>query len=93
MKVPADGVLVEGSDVTCNESALTGEHDIHSGSWTLCGNDDGHDRYHDSDDSDVDDDDSDSDDSDDDDVDDDDDDDSDDDGGGNDDGYDDDSYR
>jgi P-type E1-E2 ATPase len=23
-KVPADGVLVEGSDVSCNESALTG---------------------------------------------------------------------
>ena len=24
-KVPADGLLVNGSDVTCNESALTGE--------------------------------------------------------------------
>jgi len=23
-RVPADGVLVEGSDVSCNESALTG---------------------------------------------------------------------
>jgi len=26
-KIPADGVLVEGSDVSCNESALTGESD------------------------------------------------------------------
>ncbi len=26
-KVPADGVLVEGSDLSCNESALTGEPD------------------------------------------------------------------
>jgi len=26
-RVPADGVLVEGSDVSCNESALTGESD------------------------------------------------------------------
>jgi len=24
-KIPADGILIEGSDVTCNESALTGE--------------------------------------------------------------------
>ena len=24
-RVPADGVLVEGSDVSCNESALTGD--------------------------------------------------------------------
>lgn len=26
-RVPSDGILVEGSDVTCNESALTGESD------------------------------------------------------------------
>jgi P-type E1-E2 ATPase len=26
-KVPSDGLLVDGSDVTCNESALTGESD------------------------------------------------------------------
>ena len=24
-KIPADGLLVNGSDVTCNESALTGD--------------------------------------------------------------------
>ena len=24
-RVPSDGLLVDGSDVTCNESALTGE--------------------------------------------------------------------
>jgi P-type Ca2+ transporter type 2C len=26
-KVPADGVIIEGSDVSCDESALTGESD------------------------------------------------------------------
>ena len=26
-KIPADGLLVDGSDVACNESALTGEPD------------------------------------------------------------------
>jgi magnesium-transporting ATPase (P-type) len=27
MEVPADGIIIEASDVTCDESAMTGEAD------------------------------------------------------------------